>query len=235
MYKEGSCFFEEWLWLCPICLAKLNHVCVFHPDHPSTLTQCLLNWRIWGLEVNLNVHSSWLRCSVHGRSYQLLHASIKFPLVASEASFPDNIACCGNRNLKISGDTHLALSIHTCYIFYIWTSRTSLTENINLFDGETFFFLSYCTNKYGIETDTQILNLTLTWLLWLFYKYTRRDFVITALLHHCHLVLNWSAYSTCRFAERLFLFLFSLVIFRVWQNSCAKNVLESTYTSSVWT
>lgn len=33
------------------------------------------------------------------------------------AKFPDNIACCGNRNLKVSGDTHVALSFHTCYIF----------------------------------------------------------------------------------------------------------------------
>lgn len=37
--------------------------------------------------------------------------------------------------------------------------------------------------------------------------------VIAAPLHHCHPVLILSAHSTCRFAERLFLFLFSLVIF----------------------
>lgn len=27
--------------------------------------------------------------------------------------FPDNIACCGNRNWKVSGDTRVALSVHT--------------------------------------------------------------------------------------------------------------------------
>lgn len=37
--------------------------------------------------------------------------------------------------------------------------------------------------------------------------------VIAALLYHCHIMLILSAYSTCRFAERLFLFLFSLFYF----------------------
>lgn len=34
------------------------------------------------------------------------------------ARFPDNIACCGNRNLKVSGDTRVALSVHTWLHFY---------------------------------------------------------------------------------------------------------------------
>lgn len=40
------------------------------------------------------------------------------------ARFPDNIACCGNRNLKVSGDTRVALSVHTWLHFYVWPSQT---------------------------------------------------------------------------------------------------------------
>lgn len=35
------------------------------------------------------------------------------------AKFPDNIACCGNRNLEVSGDTRVALSVHTWLHFYV--------------------------------------------------------------------------------------------------------------------
>lgn len=131
--------------------------------------------------------------------------------------------------------------------FYVWPqmiwfffSRPE-TENINYWNIylvmlKLGFILLY---KYLILNWNWFPMLNLTWLSWLFNIYTWikgtwRHSVIAA-LHHCHLVLILSAYSTCRFAERLFLFLFSLVIFCVWQNSCAKNVLESTYTSSVWT
>lgn len=55
---------------------------ILHTTH-----HCLLNWHICCLEVDLNLHSSWLRCSLHQRSYHSLLTSIKFPLLASEARF----------------------------------------------------------------------------------------------------------------------------------------------------
>lgn len=81
--------FTTTLALSSVCHTKLNHVIVCLWSWPSlhTTHHCLLNWHICCLEVDLNLHSSWLRCSLHQRSYHSLLTSIKFPLLASEARF----------------------------------------------------------------------------------------------------------------------------------------------------
>lgn len=37
--------------------------------------------------------------------------SIRFPLLAPESRFPDNIACCGNRKWRGSGDARVTLVV----------------------------------------------------------------------------------------------------------------------------
>lgn len=70
-------------------------------------------------------------------------------------TFPDNFACCGNRNLKVSGDTRVALSVHTCYIFMSdlrWFGFSSLALRLKTLIIGTFIWwcwnwvLSCCTN-----------------------------------------------------------------------------------------
>lgn len=95
------------------------------------------------------------------------------------AMFPDNIACCGNRNLKVSGDTHVALSVHTWLQFYIWPSQT-LWFSVLALCSDTFPWLETwhlkhfswltlgkciwcCWNGFGLEKrnySNEDLNIT---------------------------------------------------------------------------
>lgn len=74
-------------------------------------------WHSRCLYVHLKLPSGQLKCSLQPEK---LSFAADFDQVSSfglRGRFPDNIACCGNRNLKVSGDTRVALSFHTCYIF----------------------------------------------------------------------------------------------------------------------
>ncbi len=198
------------------------------------------------------------------------------------ARFPDNIACCGNRNSKVSGDTRVALSVHTLH-FYVWPSQTLFFLRLVLWDLTlknilTFIvgtFIWWCWNRWYLIIQIKNMQLKLsvfnmishiqldltgccdvtTLIYWFRFDliswsdllvWSCSSLRITSLTaaHHSdqqavvryqsllswikgswhggvtaaplcqrHLVLILSAYSTCRFAERLFLFLFSLFIF----------------------
>lgn len=94
---------------------------IFSCLQPSTSCRRSLNWHTLCAKVNLNPGSRWWRCSLQ-QSF-----AADFDQVSSfglSATFPDDIACCGNRNLKVSGDRRAALSVHTWLRFYIWPPQT---------------------------------------------------------------------------------------------------------------
>lgn len=81
--------------LCFVLVGSLSH-------------QCLLNWHIFipvqQLMVGLSPPVKWSLAADFNQVSSIGH----------RAKFPDNIACCGNRNLKVAGDTNVALRVHTC-------------------------------------------------------------------------------------------------------------------------
>lgn len=113
------------------CLAKMNPVFVclsswasVHATCLSLSCQCLSDWHILFLKVSLNLHGGGLRCSLHQEKQSFAADFDQVSSFGRRAKFPDNIACCGNRNPKVSGDTRVALSVHTWLHFCVWPSQT---------------------------------------------------------------------------------------------------------------
>ena len=72
------------------------------------------------VKVSLNLFGSWSSCFLHHLDNPSLQFSIKFSLAATSREFgysatslknPDNIACSGHRNIKVSGDGLVALRL----------------------------------------------------------------------------------------------------------------------------
>lgn len=134
VYEEGRWSFLLRMTLAFSCVLCENTACVCVSLHPSLHAHYPSF-----TEMSVFIKRPRIVCEGHFKSAQqqrrieVLSPPEKQPFAADfdqvssfgrRAKFPDNIACCGNRNLKVSGDTHVALSVHTWLHFYVWPSQT---------------------------------------------------------------------------------------------------------------
>lgn len=114
-----------------ICCSSKTCFCVavFLSLHLSLNNQGYLNWHT--LCIVLCAWRSFL-ISVH-QPMEVLLPTVRQSLAADfdqvssfgqSATLPDNSACYGNRKLKVSRGTGVALSVHTWLHFYSWPSQT---------------------------------------------------------------------------------------------------------------
>ncbi len=96
IYAKGSSFLLRTLtfscvflqkWIPRLCVCVFACWACIHTTPLSLSCQCLSDWHMLFLKVNLNLRNSGLRCSHHQRSNLTLLTSIKFPLLAAEPSF----------------------------------------------------------------------------------------------------------------------------------------------------